>query len=183
MVIHPAIINEPFHDIFNPSIMIGLHEQNYREYGLVSYDYVTRGEMIPTYTFLDENIQKLAVKIDKSENLKEILLVLKVWDSEHFFGKIVETYGMPNTTSLSKFFLQKYGFNIPTSVKEDSLMNYYGNLPKPKINEFHELKNLVWYDINEKTKESQTDLIVKNRTDPSNKFSDKEIWVILKRAK
>lgn len=183
MVVDATIINSPFTDTFDSSIVIRLNEQNYKEYGLVSYDYVATNERISSYTFLDMNIHKMAFKVDEKDKIKEVLLVLKVWDSEHFFRKMVETYELPNTSSLSKFYIEKHGFDIPTSINKDSLENYYNKLPKPEVNEFHELKSLIWYDVIDKTKENQADIIIKNRTNPSNKFSDKEIWVIIKRAK
>lgn len=55
------------------------------------------------YNYLGFEVNKLAFKLDEKNNFKEVLLIIKLWDAEKFYKKVLERYGEPNTSSLSKY--------------------------------------------------------------------------------
>ncbi|NVN17025.1 hypothetical protein GUA46_01620 [Muricauda sp. HICW] len=185
MVIDESVLCKSFSDVFKDSTYIELNMSNSVDSGLTSYDYCTVDGMAGQYHFLGFPVEKIAAKIEfaKDKNFKEILVILKVWDAEPFYKKVVRKYGMPNTSGLSKFYLEKHGFKIPVEVHKDSLDKYYEQIPKPEVKDFHEIQSLAWYDINKKNNCVLTDLLIKNRTNPANNFQEKEIWVSFKRAR
>ncbi|WP_350293788.1 hypothetical protein [uncultured Croceitalea sp.] len=177
------ILGSSFIDLFQGSQYIKLSMSDYKEDGLSPYDYCSSETMIGQYSFLDFDVEKVAVKINQDKQLKEVMLKLKVWDGQHFYEKVTEKYGMPDTSSLSKYYIEKHGFEIPTTIKIDSVNNYYNNLPKPRIKDFPEVRSLSWYDVNNKSGKVLADLVIKNKSNPSNKFQKQEIWVVFRRAK
>ncbi len=182
MIIDESVLSMSFSDLFKGTTYVELEMSNTIGDGLSSYDYCTVNEMAGQYNFLGVNVEKLAVKIDKDGNLKEVLIILKIWDTEHFYKTVTDRYGMPDTSSLSKFYIEKHGFKIPTQVPKDSLNDYYNQLPKPEIKDFPEIQSLAWYDINKNSKNILTDLLIRNKTNPANNFEEKEIWISFKRA-
>lgn len=185
MVIDESVICKSFSDVFKDSTYIELNMHNSIDSGLISYNYCTVNGMAGQYHFLGFSVEKIAakVKLGEDKKFKEILLILKVWDVEQFYQKVVGKYGMPNTSSLSKFYLKKHGFKLPIEVRKDSLDKYYEEMPKPEVKNFHEIQSLAWYDINKKNNCVLTDLLIKNRTNPTNNFQEKEIWVSFKHAR
>ncbi|MDC6366453.1 MULTISPECIES: hypothetical protein [Flavobacteriaceae] len=184
MSIDESILSTSLSDMFKESELVCLNMSNFKEHpGLTSFDYCTIQGIEGYHTFLDFNIHKLAFKVDNSKRINEVLLIIRVWDSTDFFEKTVNNYGLPNSSSLSKYYIEKHGFRIPPEIDRDSLLNYYENLPEPQIEEFEELQSLIWYDLKKNSHKTLADMIIKNKTDPSNKYLEKEIWVSFKRAK
>lgn len=185
MVIDESILGKSFSDVFKDSTYVEINMGNSIGSGLTSYDYCTVDGMAGQYHFLGFPVEKVAAKVELGEDkkFKEILLILKVWDAEQFYQKVVDKYGMPNTSSLSKFYLEKHGFKLPVEVEKDSLGKYYEQIPKPEVKDFHEIQSVAWYDINKKSNGVLTDLFIKNKTNPTNNFQEREIWVSFKRAR
>jgi len=185
MLIDETILDKSFSEVLKDSTYIELNMNNSIDSGLTSYDYCTVDEMAGQYHFLGFPVEKVAGKVElgKDKKFKEILLILKVWDAEQFHQKVVNKYGMPNTSSLSRFYLEKHGFKLPVEVQKDSLDKYYAQIPKPEVKDFHEIQSLAWYDINKKNNGVITDLLIKNKTNPANNFQRKEIWISFKRAR
>lgn len=185
MVLDESILGKSFSDVFKDSTYVEINMGNSIGSGLTSYDYCTVDGMAGQYHFLGFPVEKIAAKIEfaKDKNFKEILVILKVWDAEPFYKKVVRKYGMPNTSGLSKFYLEKHEFKLPVEEQKDSLDKYYEQIPKPEVKDFHEIQSLAWYDINKKNNRVLTDLLIKNRTNPANNFQEKEIWVSFKRAR
>ena len=182
MTVDEKILSMQFDDLYKSSSFVALDMWNYKEHGLVNYDYCTDQNMGGHFTFMDFNVEKMGIRLDEGKGLKEVLVVLKMVDAEQFYRKMVERYGMPGTTSLSKYYIEKHGFRIPPEMEAYNERSY-DSLPQPKIADFQDLRSVVWYDLNENTEDVQTDIFVTNRTDPSSKFMEKEIWVVFKKAK
>lgn len=184
MAIDEKILSTSFSDLVNESMYIELEQSGSKEYGLVLYDYCTVDAMKGYYSFLGLSIDKLAIKVDDDKRLKEVLLILKVWDAKEFYNRMEKKYGMPNTTSLSKFYLEKYGYKTPPEIGKDELQGYYESLPQPTTIDLPELRSMAWYDLNDTAKNLvPTDILVRNKSNSSDKFEQKEIWVSIKRSK
>ena len=174
------ILTDTISNINKHEELIKLSMNNYDVYGLASYDYCTQGEDYTDYYFLGYMVNKLAIKVDNNEMVKEVLLKVKTFDLEKFYQKVIDSYGMPSTMSLSKFYLEKKGFQIPTEIERDSLNEYYSEIPQPKLNEFPEVQSLTWYNVKNG---DMADMQIKNKTHPSEIFTEKEVWIVFKRAK
>ena len=180
MLIDENILNCSFPYLIKKYDLIELDMNNFKEHGLASYDYSTKNGMLVNDKFLEFTISKIAFKVDQEKNAKEILLKIKTFDLEFFYKKIVDKYGMPNSSNLSKHYIEKHGFEIPSKIEMDSLQRYYEKLPKPKLADFPEIQSLAWYDLD---KSNKTDMLIRNKTHPTDVFKEKEIWVVIKRSK
>jgi len=185
MDIDESILSKSFSDVFKDSTYVKINMDNSIGSGLTSYDYCTVDQMAGQYHFLGFPVEKLAAKVefDETKKFKEILVILKVWDAEQFYQKVVGKYGMPNTSSLSKYYLEKHGFKLPNQVKKGSLDKYYEQIPNPEIKDFQDIQNLAWFHIDSKNSGVVTDILIKNKTNPTNNFQEKEIWVSFRSAR
>lgn len=180
MIIDENLLNLSVSKIKIQQDLIKLNTDNYHTYGLASYDYCTQNGTFTSYYFLEYLVKSVAIKVDKNEILKEILLKVETHDMVGFYQNVIEVYGEPSTMSLSKFYLEKKGFRIPTEIDQHSLSDYFSKIPKPQINEFPELQSITWFDLKDN---EMADMQIRNKSHPSDIFNTKEVWVIFKRAK
>ena len=185
MVIDENTLGTSLSELFLGNKPIEIRESNYKDYRFPNYEYCSGEELVGMYNFYGFKIDRFAVKMNAEQRVREIVVVIKTYEPQLFYETINKWFGTPSTGSLSKFYIEKHGFQIPTQIDRDSLDSYYERLPKPSLDEFSELKNLAWYDINKSnlSSNSSIDLIIKNKTNPNLEFHTKEIWVILKECK
>ncbi|MDC6390853.1 hypothetical protein PP182_19360 [Maribacter sp. PR1] len=100
-----------------------------------------------------------------------------------FYDKVVKEYGMPETSSLSQFYLEKHGYKNPIEVENDSLNEYYENISMPELEDFSIVRSSNWYGINKNTEGTSIGLVIRNKTSPQDIFSKKEIWITFIREK
>lgn len=180
MIVDENLLSISLSKIKKQQDLIKLNTDNYDIYGLASYDYCTQNDIFSNYYFFEYLVKSIAIKVDKNEKLKEVLLKLETEDMERFYQNVIEVYGTPSTMSLSKFYLEKKGFLIPTEIEQQSLNEYFSKIPKPQMNEYPELRSLTWFDL----KNNETaDMQIRNKSNPLDIFNKKEVWVIFKRVK
>lgn len=178
-----SILSKSFGEIYVKDDYIKLDDHNHKDFGLANFHYCSTKSLKGIYSFLGYPVDKLAVKIDSTNALKEVVLIIETYDDTTFYQKMVAKYGLPGSSRLSAYFIEKNGFKVPTEIMRDTLPQYYENLPKPKIAEFGELQNVVWFDVQKSPANTLAHIEVRNKTNPSNKFRKKEIWVFLRKAK
>ncbi len=183
MTVDENVLGKTLSELFKNSEPLKLDKSNYEQYRFPNYHFCSSPSMSGLYDFLGFQIEKLVVKVDGEQEIKEMLLIIKISDPQLFYNKFVMVYGMPETSSLSKYYIEKHGFKIPTEIEGDSLENYYEGLPKPSKEEFSELSSLAWYDVNKRSDGIPIDIIVYNKTHPNNGFAEKEVRVVFKKAK
>ncbi len=163
---------------------IEITQSNYMDYRYPNYEYCSGEDLMGVYDFYGFKVERFAAKINKFDEVREVLLVVKTHETELFYETVNKRFGTPSSSRLSKFYIEKHGFQIPPKVDKKSLDSYYKNLPKPTIRDFPDLKSLAWYNIRKNNINSPSiDLIIRNKTSPDSKFLQKEIWVILKQSK
>lgn len=175
------MLNNDFSNYYDERMVI-INDENYISCGIgVKYDYYSPPEVSNSYFFMKETISKMGFVINKNKTLKEVGLFMEIKDPDNFYDKIVDKYGMPDTASLSKHYIEQHNHKIPSA---DDKPNKYNDLPKPKKKDFKNLKSLIWYGLNsEDSTKVTTDLILRNRTNPDDNNSTKLIEVVFKRSK
>lgn len=179
MIVDEQILYDSFFNLNENHNFIKIEENSLVDNGLTSYDYYTNIEKNFNCNFLGFTIFQIAIKIDDNENLKEILLKIKTYDLDSLYKKIIKKYEMPYSTSLSKYYIEKRGYQIPSNIKKDSLVNYYDNLQKPELEDFPELRDLVWFGL---PMDNKINMLIKNKTNPEDIYSKKEVWIIFKKV-
>lgn len=178
--IDEKFINKSLTDLDSSLTLIPLNMLNYEEFGMASYDYCTDPKTNFDLEFLGFEIKNLGIKVADDNKIKEVLIKISTYDLDIFYDKIVSIYGNPNATSLSKYYLEKNGFEIPINIDHDKLEDYYSKLPKPTQVDYPELLSLSWFGLNQ---DEKVNLQIRNKTNPLNFYQEKEVWIIFKKAK
>ncbi|WP_047246765.1 hypothetical protein [Maribacter thermophilus] len=164
-------------ELFQGLEYIECNNENFRECYFPASNYSTISGIPTNYNFLGFPVQKMGAYVNTKNELKKFTISVEVPDAGFFYDQVVKEYGMPETSSLSKFYLEKYGYKTPNEINKDSLDEYYQNLNKPEIDDFSIVRSTTWYDIDKGSGRTPIGMIVSNKTSPEDMFSKREIWI------
>ncbi|TVZ16482.1 hypothetical protein [Maribacter sp. MAR_2009_72] len=170
-------------ELFQGLEYIECNNENFTECYFPASNYSTISGTPTNYNFLGFPVQKIGAYVNTENELKKLTLSVKVPNGRLFYDKVVKKYGMPETSSLSQFYLEKYGYKTPMEIEKDSWNESYENINKPKMEDLSIIKSSNWYGINEGSGRTSIGMVIKNKTNPQNLFSEKEIWITFIREK
>jgi len=114
-----------------------------------------------TYTFMGYPVSKAAFAVKDNGSIEQVALYITMFDIDYFYQSMVEKFGDPGTLSISKFYLEQHGFKIPPETDNFDETSY-DSLPKPKLTDFKNLRNINWYEVNSEANPIDTYIIVRN---------------------
>lgn len=182
MEIDYQILEKSVSEVFHDQSYQYRDNMNFEQCPFPGCDYCSINEMSLSYTFLGYPVLRLGIYVNVKEEFKKVMFSINVPDANYFYESVVEAYGLPESTSLSTYYIESQGYKTPPELNSDSLDFYYENLKSPEVKDFPNLKNLIWYDLNSKNGESSTNMIIMNKSHPQNKFAHKEIWVSFRKS-
>lgn len=120
-------------------------EEIYGLYSIKGYQIIAP-QYRDNYTFNNYPVAYMGV-IENEGKIKEISLFIEPFNFEIFISGLVIDYGMPETTGLSKEYLNHYGYETPDLYSQKVVDSIYSNLPLPNSNNLHLLRSMSWYDL------------------------------------
>lgn len=157
--INEDVLSENFSDYANDSF-IKINQDTSYDYG-ISYNYYYPPESVVHYSFMGNIVSKAAFAVGENNSIEQVILYLEIFDIDFFYKDLVKKYGEPEIVSLSKAYIEQHGFKIPPDM-ENFNENSYDSLPKPKLEDYKNLRNVNWYEVNASANKVETSLIVRN---------------------
>ncbi|PIB25417.1 hypothetical protein BFP77_00950 [Maribacter sp. 4U21] len=159
------ILNRSFSD-YESEYFIKIDQEEMHDYEIsYHYNYYYPSGTPFNFSFMKHRVSKAGFAVAKDKSIEQVVLYLKIFDIDMFYKDLVKRYGKPETTSISKFYLEKHGYKIPSET-DGFNENSYDSLPTPLLKDFKNLRNVTWYEVNDSVNKIETNLIVRNK--PSN---------------
>lgn len=179
--IDEQILDRNFSEYRN-NYFIEIDQNTSYDYGIsYHYNYYYSDQSPTSFKYIKHTVKKAAFAVRKEESsIEQVIIYLEIFDIDMFYEKLVNKYGTPATLSLSKKYIEEHGFSIPPEMENFSQDSYDG-LPKPQIDDYKNLRNISWYNVNNTT---GTNITVRNNL--TNKIMDietYEVQVIFKKSK
>ena len=183
MEIESTIVDRSIQEIFGNIPYIESGNSNFRQCHFPAANFCSVSDVSTNYSFMNFDVHNLGVYVNARGELKKVVFSVIVLDPHDFYHKVIDYYGMPETSSLSKYYIEQQGYTIPPKIEKDSLEMYYKKLRLPTVEDYPILRNITWYEVKKDSFGNSTDMIISNKGNPENLFSEKEIWIMFRKSK
>ncbi|WP_405268640.1 hypothetical protein [Cellulophaga sp. Ld12] len=162
--INGNILGSDFKDFHNNNL-IELEDEE-KEKLNISYNY--KYYLPPTskvrYFFMKKRVYTLAISVDSVNKIDQAILYINEDNIDKYYIDLVKKYGKPSSYRLSNFYLRKSGLDMKQIKQNENKV--IKSIPEPILENYKNMENVIWDEINSDKNIIKTSLIAQNLIDP-----------------